>query len=146
MTDLTEIMLNVCYGGFGLSNEAMEEYRRRCPGKDDVEDDSIDRHDSVMVNIVKEIGTRSAGAAFAEIRLVSIPSQYVKYYSINEYDGNESVTIHYNRYKINSAKETLQDPTLTKSDKLERLSAILYADLDKRGPHSEFTNRPRSFY
>ena len=130
MTNQTEIMLNVCFGGFGLSDEAMDEYRKQCPGKEDIDDYTIDRHDPVMVNIVKEIGTRSAGSAFAEIRLVSIPSQYVKYYSIHEYDGRESVAIHYNKYKINSAKEILQDQTLTKSDKLARLSAILYADLE----------------
>ena len=121
-------MINNCYGGFGLSNAAMDEYHKRCPEKQEVDYFDLDRHDPVMIQIVKEMGTK-ANRSCSEIELKKIPVQYLQHYSIEEYDGLERVVIHYNTYKIDAAKAILLDQSLSKSDKLTRISAILNADL-----------------
>ena len=128
MTSHVEIMINARYGGFGISKEGMEEYHKRCPGTDEIDYYDIARHDPVMIQIIKEMGAQ-VNDTYSHIKLKKIPSQYVRHYSIHEYDGMESVTIDYNTYKIDMSKEILRDQNLSKSDKLTRISAILNADL-----------------
>lgn len=123
-----EIMVNTCYGGFGLSEAAMDEYRKRCPGNENVDYYDIDRHDPVMVQILKQMGEAAFGA-FSRIKLKKIPVQYLDHYSISEYDGLEHVVIHYNSYKIDTAKAILRDRHLNKTEKLLRVSAVLNAEL-----------------
>lgn len=126
-----EIMFNTCYGGFSFSKAAMDEWHKLCPGKDTVRCWNIDRHDPVMVQIVKEMGARANGS-FSKIELKKIPLEYLHHYEIGEYDGLEAVVINYNAYKIDTAKEILRDQNLTKVEKLARVSAVLNAELEER--------------
>ena len=121
MSDQIEVMINTCFGGFGFSPQAIAEYRRANPEQDT---NQIERHDPVMVKIVKDMGGLANGFC-AKIGLEKIPSQYVNHYSISEYDGSESVEIHYNKYKVDSAKSILRDGSLTKSEKLASIAAVL---------------------
>ena len=123
-----EVMINECYGGFSVSNSAINEYRKRCPEKEAVCNYDVDRDDAVMIQIFKEMGERANGK-HAQIKLQQIPARYARHYSIGEYDGLEHVVIHYNAYKIHAAKEILSDKNLTKSEKLTRISTVLNADL-----------------
>jgi hypothetical protein len=131
MTDQTTItiMVNACYGGFGLSEAAMDEYRRRRPSSDvgvaggDAYYD-IARHDALMVQVVKELG-HAANGPCAAIELWQIPSRYVNHYSIREYDGMENVAVHRNAYRVDAAREILRQETLTKTEKLARLAAVM---------------------
>ena len=122
-------MYNTCYGGFSFSRAAKDEYRKKCPEKEEDDCWDIDRHDPVMVQIVKELGTRANGLC-SEIQLKKIPLEYLHHYKIREYDGLERVVIDHNAYKVDKAKAILRDPSLTKSDKLTRVSAVLNADLE----------------
>ena len=123
-----EIMVNTCYGGFSISEAAMDEYRRRCPDRQEFEYYHIDRHDPVMVEIVKELGTRANGLV-AQIELRRIPALYAGHYSIGEYDGMENVVIHRNTYKVDATRAILLNRALTKSEKLARVSAVLNTDI-----------------
>jgi len=124
-----EIMYNTCYGGFSFSKAAMDEWHKRCPGKDKVRCWNMDRHDPVMVQIMKEMG-KTANGNFSKIELKKIPLEYLHHYEIGEYDGLEGVVINYNAYKIDTAKEILRDQTLTKAEKLARVAAVLNAELE----------------
>jgi hypothetical protein len=124
MSDSLYVMYNTCYGGFGLSNAAMAEYRKRCPGAV-VCDYSISRHDSVMAQIVKEMGSKQASAPQAGVGLVQIPSCFVDHYTIEEYDGMESAVVDFDRYKVDTAKTILRDKTTSKTDKLARIAAVM---------------------
>jgi hypothetical protein len=126
-----EIMFNASYGGFSFSKAAMEEYQKRCPEKDWIEDWKMDRHDPVMVRIVKEMGNRANGS-FSNIQLQKIQSDFLHHYKISEYDGLENVVIDYNAYRIDTAKAILRDTNLTKSDKLARVSAVLNSELKNK--------------
>ena len=117
-----DVMYNACYGGFGVSESAMTEYKAR--GGEAKSTWQIKRHDPVMVAIVKEMGVKAHGA-FAKIRLETIPKRFEGFYKISEYDGSESVVIKYDAYKVDAVKAILKDATLTEGERLARASAVL---------------------
>ena len=81
-----KVVINKCYGGFGLSEVAITRYRNETGL--DCNDYLIDRSDKVLVSIVEELGEDSWGG-FAELEVIEIPDD-VKF-QIEEYDGNEWV-------------------------------------------------------
>jgi hypothetical protein len=127
------VMYNTCYGGFGLSAAAMEEYRKRCPDAEEgLQDFGISRHDPVMIEIVKEM-RGAASDRFADIRFQRIPAQYANHYEITEYDGMESVVVHRSRYTVDAVKSILGDRALSKADKLARIAAVVHQADDELG-------------
>lgn len=77
-----KIVINDCYGGFGLSEEAMDML--------EINDDySIDRTNPVLIDVVEELGGRASGYC-ANLVTVEIPDEATDYY-ISEYDGMETV-------------------------------------------------------
>lgn len=125
MTSRIPVMFNACFGGFGLSDAAMTAYRERCPDAGaDLDSWGILRHDAVMVEIVRELGD-AANDRYAKIRLQRIPAQFVNFYQIDEYDGMETVVLLRNEYKLDAVKSILRDRSLSKADKLVRISAVV---------------------
>lgn len=80
-----KIVINKCYGGFGLSDVALARYKKES-GNIDVSEYYINRADPILVSIVEELGEDSWGG-FAELRVVDIPDG-VDWY-VEEYDGKE---------------------------------------------------------
>jgi len=108
---MTKVVYNNCYGGFGLSKDAVllgrklsgnpkwggaclkgDEY---APGKymdrDYSGGDNLDRHDPILVEVVEQLGKKANGMC-ASLVIVDIPKGTP--YRIDEYDGNESVETH----------------------------------------------------
>ena len=94
-----KVVINSCYGGFGLSKEAGQLYAKRMGlnvGKwnetwnlfedGDFYDRDIPRNDSVLVSIVEELGEKASGR-YANLRVIEIPDGVD--YEVQEYDGNE---------------------------------------------------------
>ena len=84
-----KVVINGCFGGFGLSDAALEEYK----GRRDITDPDfyyydIPRDCPVLVSMVEEQGTAINGA-FSDLKVVEIPDD-VNWY-IGEYDGLEHV-------------------------------------------------------
>ena len=84
------IVINNCYGGFGLSDRAEKEYRKLASISNDSSwsDRSIARDDPYLVKIVKELGM-SANGAHANLKIVEIPGDVE--WTVEEYDGVEWV-------------------------------------------------------
>ena len=105
------IAINICHGGFGLSQEAIKLYLERAsieyilaPRSDRdstnrygpivvVNDDywserDIARDDPILIGIIRDLG-KAADGKFAELKVVKIPAD-VEWY-IEEYDGKEWV-------------------------------------------------------
>jgi len=86
---MTKIVINTCYGGFGLSEESLEDYKKR---KNITEDTlfywEIPRDCPVLVEMVEQGGTDVDGI-YSELKVVDIPDG-VNWY-IEEYDGMEHV-------------------------------------------------------
>lgn len=83
-----KVIINTCYGGFSLSDEAMTILRLR-----GVDMDKLEHHDSMrthqdVIEVVERLGALANGK-YAELRVVEIPDD-VKWH-IAEYDGNEWV-------------------------------------------------------
>jgi len=84
---MKKIVINRCYGGFGLSPKAIAAYAER-KGLDaySIVDRLEDRDDAQLIQIVEEMGQDAAGAN-AWLKIVSIPDDVE--WIIQEYDGME---------------------------------------------------------
>jgi hypothetical protein len=85
-----KIAINTDFGGFGLSNQALELYKvlMEIPLTTNLDYWEIDRDDPVLVQIIEQLGD-SAGDSYSSLKIVEIPDG-VKW-RISEYDGVEWV-------------------------------------------------------
>ena len=86
---MPKIVINTCFGGFGLSEESLEDYRKR----KNITDENfyhwdIPRDCPDLVAMVEEGGTDVDGI-YSELKVVDVPDD-VNWY-IEEYDGMEHV-------------------------------------------------------
>ena len=107
---MTKVVYNVCYGGFSLSDEAVEMYlnlkglkytkikEKWGSSSYDVEENKnfydrrIDRDDPVLVQVVEKLGDKANGEC-AKLRIEDLPKGTL--YRITEYDGYESIETKY---------------------------------------------------
>lgn len=83
-----KVVINVDYGGFGLSEEAKELYAQR-KGIDvnSVWLDDFSRDDADLIEIVEQLGVQKAGSRYSALKIVEIPSDVE--WIIQDYDGCE---------------------------------------------------------
>jgi len=83
------IVINDCYGGFGLSVRAINEYKSLAGITDPSwHDRDIPRDDPYLVKVVKELGM-GANGPHANLKIVEIPGDVD--WMVCEYDGAEWV-------------------------------------------------------
>ena len=84
---MNKVVINNCYGGFGLSEKAIKRYQE-ISGKNypDMSWD-VSRHDPALVKVVEELGEEANGRN-ACLTVEEIPGN--RYY-ITEYDGIEEI-------------------------------------------------------
>lgn len=88
-TGVRHVVINDCYGGFGLSGRACTEYKRLAGITDtDWNEREIARDDPYLIKVIKELGM-SANGAHSNLKIVEIPGD-AKWH-IGEYDGAEWV-------------------------------------------------------
>lgn len=80
-----EVVINTCYGGFSLSDEAVELYTKITGETPDKY--YIERHDPALVEVVKSLGSRANGL-HAKLQVVELTFEY----DIDYYDGKETVS------------------------------------------------------
>ena len=105
---MTKIVYNACYGGFGLSEKAMQRYGEikgwvcKKTGDryqfdvvinemgDEISDWDLDkdRTDPVLIQVIEELGEEANGYA-SKLRIAELEPGTL--YRIDEYDGYESV-------------------------------------------------------
>ena len=86
---MPKIVINTCFGGFGLSEESLEDYKKR----KNITDENfyhwdIPRECPDLVAMVEEGGTDVDGI-YSELKVVDVPDD-VNWF-IHEYDGMEHV-------------------------------------------------------
>ena len=103
-----KVVLNSCYGGFGLSEEAIQmlidkhglEIDSDSYGYVDNDDFGIEdenyeayRMDKRLISVVEKLGVKKASGKHAELRVVVVPDEVVEVHGwhIDDYDGCESV-------------------------------------------------------
>jgi hypothetical protein len=82
-----KVVINTCYGGFGLSDDAFTRYKNES-GNTEISYYGIPRNDPILVSIVEELGEDSWGR-WASLKIVDIPDGIE--WDIEEYDGSEWV-------------------------------------------------------
>jgi len=101
---MAKIVYNRDYGGFGLSDKAIQRYSdlkgltllRNENGTWDLptgqwfEDSDLDRHDHALVQVVEELG-EEANAEYSDLRIREVPDG--SKYRIHDYDGAELVIL-----------------------------------------------------
>ena len=132
----TKILLNICYGGWAVSDKAKELYEQR-KAVGDVRDRFFDyeiRHDPILVQIYEELG-EEFNDKYCNVGYKEIPEKYENYYTIYEYDGKESIVIDYVRYNhdklIENMKKILKNNMMTNDDKITNLELLL-TELESR--------------
>jgi hypothetical protein len=101
---MTKVVYNGCFGGFGLSNEAMDRmvelgYDGLKPNPEYIPnsksmfhsqkyygDYDIPRHDPILVQVIEELGEKADGMC-AKLAIAEVSGPY----RIDEYDGSERV-------------------------------------------------------
>lgn len=87
---MVKVVYNACFGGFGLSQAAIEMLRSKYQIEGETEYEIMDklpRHDLRLVDVVEALGERASGG-FAKLRIHVAPGNR---YRIDEYDGYERV-------------------------------------------------------
>ncbi len=84
-----KVVINTCFGGFGLSVEAAALYCERSGANPkDFYDRDVKRDNPLLVAIVEELGERANGDS-GELCIVNIPDGVA--WEIEEYDGLEHI-------------------------------------------------------
>ena len=89
---MTEVVINSCYGKFGLSQTALKwmfaresKHVKRVDGIFKL-DYNVPRHDSLLVKVVKGMGARANGE-YSMLEIVKVKGKY----TIETFDGAEEV-------------------------------------------------------
>lgn len=109
-----QVVINRCYGGFGLSAE-VEEIITNLLGEDGFHE--MERHSPILVSLVKQMGERANGNC-AKLEVVDIPDGLD--YDIEEYDGYESLT----EYISVTEKELREGLSISKLELLKYTNII----------------------
>lgn len=106
--NMTKIVINNCYGGFGLSDEAIRLYldlkgfaykvkrisnlynHYVVEGLDNFYADDLERDDLVLIEVVEKLGEKANGLC-AKLAITELPKGTL--YRINGFDGLESIEI-----------------------------------------------------
>jgi hypothetical protein len=83
-----KVVINKCFGGFGLSKAAFNRYNELSPEKAVYQFD-IKRNDPFLIQAIEEIGVNASGLDYSELKIVDIPSD-VSWY-VDDYDGMETI-------------------------------------------------------
>ena len=84
-----KVVINQCWGGFGLSEQALERYTELKNIRKPVLAWQIkERNDPALVQTVEELGDK-ASDELAELSIIEIPDG--TRYTIHDYDGMESI-------------------------------------------------------
>ena len=94
-----KVVINGCYGGFGLSPLALEMLHDKypemisvyenCRGEEDMYlVDEVERHDKRLVEVVEKLGSEEASGDCARLVVTEVSSPM---YRVSEYDGYESI-------------------------------------------------------
>ncbi len=83
-----KVVYNAKYGGYGLSDLAIEKIKQKLGGTFDenFRYGNVARHHPVLVAVVEELGEK-ANARFANLKIAVVEGRY----KIEEYDGWETV-------------------------------------------------------
>lgn len=81
-----EIVVNRCFGGYSLSDEAV----KMMGYEDTFEAEEVERNHSTLVATVRYLGSDKASGRYSKLQIVEIPDEATDW-TVEEYDGFETV-------------------------------------------------------
>jgi len=123
----TPVMYNARFGSFSFSSEAIAEYNIRKPS--DVPPIrmstcvDIDRTDSIMAQICREMGPKANGM-FSKIQIEDVPVRFSECYAIREFDGLETVCISLRKYQLECILRILDTITMSNDEKIKMIKLV----------------------
>ena len=96
------------YGGWKISDKAMELYKLRTANNNNFDIYLQDRNDTILIKIYKELGNTFNDKNYGKTSIKKIPKKYEEYYYISEYEGLESVEINYTQYELDNLKKNIK--------------------------------------
>jgi len=137
------ILYNVSYGGFQISQKALEEYNKRNllinPTEESIInsccDGWIERTDTLLCQIYKELG-REFNGDHSKIKLKYILKRYENHYIITDYDGKEEISINYATYALDEIKKVLDKVEITNDEKINIIRDMYYINM-----HNEYSSK-----
>lgn len=89
-----KVLINRCFGGFSISDEAKNLYKERSGVKDYVSSYCEElRDDPILINIVEELGELAYDGA-TKLMIYEVPEGYS--YRVHNYDGFETIHLKIN--------------------------------------------------
>ena len=86
-----KVVINRCYGGFGLSDEFMEAYPQFEEYNYAWHNDKDKRTDKDFISALENFGLEKADTRFSSLEIIELPNNTTDW-EIDEYDGSESIT------------------------------------------------------
>jgi len=135
-----KLLINVCYGGYGISDEAIElwakkknmvlkkEYLEYGGYEYYMSDDKIisgydiDRDDPTLIEVFEELGPGRTSGQYSNLKLIELPDNCE--YDLTEYDGWESIS---NTWITVSVKELINGLSPERLEDALKVSSIKIA-------------------
>ena len=121
-------VLNRCYGGFAVSDFAMDLYGKRYKEKfgKEFKDSNQDlrRDDAILIDLVKEYPDR-VSRSYSKLMLAYYPKKYHGFFRCFEEDGNEYGDINVEAYKLYNINAIVKSTLNDDSNKIQQINAVL---------------------
>ena len=120
------IVINRCYGGFGLSNLAVKRYRELAwiPEEELFWTYDIPRDSAILLQVIDELGLEKASGPHAELKVIEVP-EGVKWH-IADFDGMEHIAEDHRQWGLDVYE--LDDGQLT-DDQYDRIREEVQKEL-----------------
>jgi hypothetical protein len=99
------IVYNGAYGGYGLSSACYEEIKRIRETNSLVFHQTGESSKKYIIQAILNIGSKKASGKYCSLELHAVPWMFRDSIKIDEYDGSESISIDYNKYRYNALEK-----------------------------------------
>lgn len=138
------ILYNVSYGGFQISQKALDEYNKRNllinPTEEIITcccDGFIERTNTLLCQIYKELGREFNGEnSKIKIKIKYIQKRYENHYLITDYDGKEEIVINYATYALDEIKKVIDNVKISNHEKINTIRDMYYINM-----HNEYSSK-----
>ena len=122
------VLVNECYGGFGLSKVAETAVQTLFDRKDKgpYDEFTLKRHDEDLISAVVTIGLDDSSNKYSRLCIKYIPAEFIDSYYIDEYDGFEGVKLDYKKYLMTQLDLIMENVELTSDQKIEEVNKVRF--------------------
>ena len=122
MNNQTEFLYNSCYGGFSISDEAVNELKKRLPNENITKTlFNFNRNHPVILEVYHLLGSARFSGKHARIEVEYIDTKYKDFIRISDYDGVEDIVTDINSYKLYKIQEIINSTSLSDSEKIKEI-------------------------